>query len=737
MKKLYIRLNLLFIIKKFKYFILAFILLLLFSSNKSFGQATYTWIGNGGANWTVATNWSPQRNTPAANDILLFSTGTIVSPSNIPTETIGQLKVSSITTVNLRAAAPGTVLTISGGAGDDFTVIASAFFNLDGFTNTITVFLSPGATAKIDGTMQFSNANHRLDGADANSIVFTTGGNFTQQPGCLGNVFGNTGTKNVVVFNTGSFFYQFDGGNPFGFSTLPDSKVVFKTGSYFEYYIPGGTPSFSGRIYANFRFFGSGGATTCTGANAVSIDTFEVRSGTINVNMTATPGHSIKGDITVSAGATLNFNPASAGTINLNGTSPQNITNSGTLTFGTNQDIAVNNAAGLTLKSSIALNKTLTFISGKINIGNNTLTVNNTAAGTIVGQGINSYVVTDGTGVLKRAVTAATNSYDFPVGNSLYYKPATINFTTAPTSAGSLSARFNTGFTAFLNPGGPLLEGALKVNALSIQGTWFIDPDVNLTGGLYTGTFSGNGVIDVIDFAKLVLVKRPTGGGDWVLNGTHVTATGSNATPSVSRTGMSGFSQFGIGGELNIALPIQLNYLNSTKQNNSHNLTWKITCANSRNVTMTLERSADNRNFTGINTIVADALRCQQPFAYTDNVPLAGINYYRLKMTDDNGKTTYSNAIAILNKDAGFEIIGLQPTLVTNDALLNVTAAQKIKMVLVVTDINGRLMKKIICNLMAGSNKLAINLTNLPAGNYQITGFTEDGKLKTIKFVKQ
>jgi hypothetical protein len=152
---------------------------------------------------------------------------------------------------------------------------------------------------------------------------------------------------------------------------------------------------------------------------------------------------------------------------------------------------------------------------------------------------------------------------------------------------------------------------------------------------------------------------------------------------------------------------------------------------------MTLERSADNRNFSGITTIVADALRCQQPFTYTDNAPLEGINYYRLKMTDAYGKITYSNAIAILNKDAGFDIVGLLPTIVNGNALLNVTAAQKTKMQAVVTDIFGRQMQKRTYNLIAGSNQFDINLSSLSAGTYQITGYTEEGKSRTIRFVKQ
>ena len=150
-----------------------------------------------------------------------------------------------------------------------------------------------------------------------------------------------------------------------------------------------------------------------------------------------------------------------------------------------------------------------------------------------------------------------------------------------------------------------------------------------------------------------------------------------------------------------------------------------------------MERSADGRNFTGITTITADALRCQQPFDYTDTHPVNGMNYYRLKMTDAYGKVTYSIIIAILNKESGFDIAGLYPTIVNSNATLNVTAAQKTKMDIVITDVTGRQVQKIACNLLAGSNQFTVNLSSLGAGTYQITGYTADGASRTIRFVKQ
>jgi hypothetical protein len=721
--------------KRFIRFAFCILMFVFFTGLQSKSQTTYIWNQTGTASWAVSSNWSPSRVTPATSDILVFNNGATTTVTNIPTETIGQLSVSLNTTVNLQGAAAGIIVTIGGGAGTDLTVATGSALNINVATNTTTVLVGTGATAIVSGNMTFSAAAHKLNAADANGIIFNSPAVITQDAGCSGNLFTNAGTANAVVFNTGTVFVQNIGANPFGL-TAPATKTVFNAGSLFKLQ-QNAAPSFSGRIYADLEINAAAFSQSPTGAGLLTIDNLTITLGILNINLT-TAGVNIKGNISVAAGQSLTFFPGSASTLVLNGASAQSITNAGTLIFGANESVTLNNTAGLVLNNSITINGILTLTAGKITTGNNTLTISNTTAGAIVGADATKYVIATGTtGGLQRSVAASINSYDFPIGSATDYKPATINFTTAPSVAGALTARFKTGYPGFPNAV-VLTDGAItNINAVSFQGSWFIDASGGLTGGIYTSTFVGNGTTDVLDYTKTVLLKRPTAGGDWTLDGTLIATTGSNTQPSLSRTGMVGFSEFGLGGELLVALPISLNYLNGYKQSGIHNLNWKVTCTNNATATMSIERSATGRNFTNITTITADALRCQQPFDYTDNNPLQGSNYYRLKMTDANGKVTYSAVIVLLNAATGFDIVGLSPNLINSNAILNVTAAQKTKMDVVITDMAGRQVQKIAYNLIAGSNQFTINLANLVAGTYQITGYSTEGKSKTIRFTKQ
>ena len=267
--------------------------ILLFNSMMSSGQTTYTWAGGATASWALAGSWSPSRTTPAANDIIVFSSGTTVTPTAIPAQTIGQLSVSSSTIVNLQSAA-ANILTIGGGTGTDLSVASGCQLNFNGAT-ALTISLSTGATGSISGNMTTSasaGSAHQLLAADVSGITFNSGATFLQSTNSTGSIFGTSGTANTIVFASGSAFMQGAGSNPFGL-TQPASKVLFQTGSLFKFLIASGSPSFSGRTYGNFENAATG-TITPTGTAAVSVDNLTITSGTFNFNEEKIASHSSK-----------------------------------------------------------------------------------------------------------------------------------------------------------------------------------------------------------------------------------------------------------------------------------------------------------------------------------------------------------------------------------------------------------------------------------------------------------
>ena len=183
---------------------------------------------------------------------------------------------------------------------------------------------------------------------------------------------------------------------------------------------------------------------------------------------------------------------------------------------------------------------------------------------------------------------------------------------------------------------------------------------------------------------------------------------------------------------------VSVDYFSGIKLTNANKLNWKLTCNYTPRVTISLERSADSRNFISINTITADAARCAQPFDHTDASPLAGMNYYRLKLTDADGKISFSNIIAILNASKGFDMLNISPNPVTGSTMkLNVASATATKLDIMIVDLAGRVMNRQSLKLVAGFNSFDINIANLSKGTYQVNGLTAEDKPAVIRFVKQ
>ncbi|NOT90304.1 hypothetical protein [Ferruginibacter sp.] len=415
MKKSYSTLiqSVLFFKKGFMRFGFVFLMMMFFIAEESVGQTTYTWNQTGVASWAVAANWTPIRTTPATNDILIFNNAATTTVNNIPTETIGQLAVSATTTVKLRPAVAGNTLTIAGLiASDDLTVTTGSALNIDDPANALTIFVGVGATGVISGNMTLEfGADHRLNAADASGIVFNSPAFFIQY--CSGNAFTNSGTPNAIVFNTGATFEQHWGLDPFALLE-PASKVVFNTGSLFDYSpsFSADPLSFSGRKYADLFISGLIPTITCTGSSAVQIDNLDIGDVSLNFNMTGNPGHSIKGNISVSPLGSLHFAPASAATINFNGTAAQTINNtiSPMVTFGNNQEVVFNNPAGITFTGDATFNNLVTFTSGVVTIANpKALTFSATA--TVAGASNASFV--DG-----KVAKIGNSAFTFPVGKT-------------------------------------------------------------------------------------------------------------------------------------------------------------------------------------------------------------------------------------------------------------------------------------------------------------------------------
>jgi len=606
-------------------FAILFVILLI--GSVAFGQTTYTWSGGSPGNWATAASWTPTRTTPAATDILVFNSSTVVTLDFTSPETIGQLQVTSNSYVVFVATA-AHALNIAGGTGTDFQIDAGSSL-VDSSNSAITVAIATGATGSASGSFVAKGASaataHRLTASDASSLTFANGSLCNIGASFSGNIFGTT-SLNSVVFASGSVYAQSSGSNPFG-AAAPSSVVTFQAGSLFRQ--DGAfTPSFSGRTYANFEQ-NIPTTTTVTGGSAVAINNLTVTLGTLNFNMTATPGHAIKGNISVASGATLTFNPASAGTVNLNGSSAQTISGSGTLTTSSLSTLVLNNANGVSLQKDATINGTLTLTSGKIALGSNKLTIG--ATGSIASASSASYIVTDGSGVLTRNSVGGTD-VTFPVGTATSYTPVTVN------NAGTVNS-FSVKVQA-------TFDNAPVDPNMVVGRQWTITEAV-AGGSNAILTFQWNSAEHAPGFsvANPIVIGRYTGT-QWA----EVAATLGGSDPyTATASGFTSFSPFAVG---NVgSLPIQLSYFTGTPTPDWRcvRLNWR-TLSEINNYGFYVQRSSDRVNFVTLpNSFVPGYGTTNEPHNYTylDCDVTRGVWYYRLKQIDLDGTIYYTDAIRV------------------------------------------------------------------------------------------
>ncbi len=102
----------------------------------------------------------------------------------------------------------------------------------------------------------------------------------------------------------------------------------------------------------------------------------------------------------------------------------------------------------------------------------------------------------------------------------------------------------------------------------------------------------------------------------------------------------------------NVALPIRLPSFSAYNSGNVNDLKWEI-AGDGNTAYIEVERSGDGINFVLIDTVsFISNIMLQR---YTDNLPLTGRNYYRLKIMDKNGTFVYSS-VALVDRNAAIRI---------------------------------------------------------------------------------
>ena len=178
-----------------------------------------------------------------------------------------------------------------------------------------------------------------------------------------------------------------------------------------------------------------------------------------------------------------------------------------------------------------------------------------------------------------------------------------------------------------------------------------------------------------------------------------------------------------------IPLPVSFISFNAQKVSNSTQLTWKV--GEEDNVKgYEIERSTDGSKFTSVGFVPASG---KTTYTFSDAQSTQGTVFYRIRNVDNDGTFKYSNILSLKN-GASTLILRAFPLPVVNKLTIQHEAAFNNGKINIASS-DGSVVKRVIP--APGSLETVVNLSGLKSGIYVLYFDSGNGKMQTMKFMKQ
>lgn len=430
---------------------------------------------------------------------------------------------------------------------------------------------------------------------------------------------------------------------------------------------------------------------------------------------------------------TLDANTADS-KITMNGTVEQTISgNSTSIAFN---NLTISNAVRVNMNlTAPAINGTLHFTNGKLILGF-ALFVNN-----ITGFNSDRFIVipSGDNGSMLGQTIASGQSKIFPIGNAeTSYTPVIVSHA-SNTSANCRLKVFNgTGPFTGSNAANYVNKRYrfLGADNIDYSFTFFWNTaDENSSFnrnacGIATGShISQNG------YSAANIIDQTLPGAATIQSASTFsrTITGVRSLPAIGTTTF--YKDMYVTSQLNL-LPIQLlSFSAKLMNNNSTEIKWQIS-ASSNPKTFIVERSSDGISFDIIGTVNGNTTN--NNYQFIDNqITKTGYQYYRLKMTDLDGKTSFSNIAKVFINSGTLVISNVYPQpLKSNIANIVISAPEKANLQLQLTDITGRILISKYISVEKGENTVQLNMSTVNNGTYFISVISNNTKSNTLSLIK-
>ncbi|MEO8087266.1 MAG: PKD domain-containing protein [Bacteroidota bacterium] len=368
--------------------------------------------------------------------------------------------------------------------------------------------------------------------------------------------------------------------------------------------------------------------------------------------------------------------------------------------------------------------------------------VTNTAAGAITRTGgfsatpVQGFVSSTNNGKLWRN-TNSTASYVYPVGSTIgspRFRPVEIKPTSA--AASTFGIRFVNN-----DPNTQGYNRALKDPSLGTINPLWYQRVTRISGTAITDIklYYDNIADGVASFATNLMTEWGPYSPPVQWNDLGLVSNTGAASPALSSVTKGGWNVFNTE-NFNISpqsqpLPVELIKFTAVCDKANVILEW-TTASEINNDYFTVEKSLDTKNFEEIATIDGNGTSSEQHNYEAKDQAENGSVYYRLKQTDFDGKTTYSDDITVnCDRSGRHEIIGIYPNPAHSIIAVDLFLAEGGDIKMTLYNAIGQLVIEKEMSFKNGFQKFTIDLSELPPDVYQLN-LTTGLSVTTKKVVK-
>jgi hypothetical protein len=183
-------------------------------------------------------------------------------------------------------------------------------------------------------------------------------------------------------------------------------------------------------------------------------------------------------------------------------------------------------------------------------------------------------------------------------------------------------------------------------------------------------------------------------------------------------------------------LPLQLMSFSAESKGKNNQLTWR-TASEVNTSHFLIQRSKDGTQFVDMGQVKSINDRTKiNAYSFTDQSPLNGNNYYRLKMVDRDGQFKYSN-VEVVNSSSLINSVKVYPNPTQSAINTDFNIAEDSEGDIEIYDAFGKQVSKQHTDFKKGKNHIGSDLSSHPTGVYMVKILIDGNAVAIQKVVKQ